>query len=59
MIWKIRLIGKPKLPERDNVAKTCFNIIFNNIALLYTLYLLLLFLLAAYLEGVFLCNEEV
>ena len=53
------LIGEPKLPKRDYVTMACLYVILDNIALLCTLYLLLFFLLAPYLKGVFLCNEEV
>ena len=39
------------MPERDDVAIACFNVIFDDIALGRILYLLLLFLLATYLKG--------
>ena len=58
-INRFTLIGKPELPERDNVAVASFNVVLHDVALLYTLYLLLFFLLAAYLKSVFLCNEEI
>ena len=59
IIWKIRLIGKSKLPKWDDVAVASLNVVLYDVALLSTFYLLLLFLFAAHLKGVFLCNEEV
>ena len=43
MIYNVRLIGQSKLPERDDVTITCFNVIFDNVALGRILYLLLFF----------------
>ena len=52
-------ISEPKLPKGDDVTVACLNVILHDIALLCCLYLLLLFLLATHLKGIFLCNEEV
>ena len=45
------LISQSKLPEGDDIAITCFDIIFYYIALGRILYLLLFFLLATHFKG--------
>ena len=50
-VTNLRLIGQSKLPERDDVAIACFDVIFDNVALGRILYLLLLFLFAPHLKG--------
>ena len=52
MIYNVRLIGQSKLPERDDVAIACFNVIFDNVALGRILYLLLFFLLTTHLKDI-------
>ena len=46
-----RLISQSELPERDDVAMACFDIVFYNVALGCVLYLLLLFFLTTHLKG--------
>ena len=50
MIYNVRLIGQSKLPERDDVTITCFNVIFDNVALGRILYLF--FLLTTHLKDI-------
>lgn len=45
------LISQSKLPEGDDIAITCFDIVFYYIALGCILYLLLLLTLSAHLKG--------
>ncbi len=47
------------MPERDDVAIACFDVIFDNVALGRILYLLLFFLLAPHFKGIFISDEEV
>ena len=46
------LISQSKLPEGDDVTITCFNVIFDNVALGRILYLLLFFLLTTHLKDI-------
>lgn len=45
------LIGQAEVPEGDDVAVTCFDIILYNVALVCILYLYLFFLFASDLKG--------
>ena len=46
------LRSQSKLPEGDDIAITCFNVIFDNVALGRILYLLLFFLLTTHLKDI-------